>query len=224
MKDMTTIPRRALILCADPRLSRLVEIELSYLGISSQVEGKMPKSWEGVCLLVADGDEFPVADCRAEASVCGCPLLLFGREEISLPPEEGVYLRRPFGLDQLAEAVRMLSGSPVLSLRADAPIPSGDLNGSVQKAPVSLLTVQDGVVTLAGKTVLMTPAEAEILAHLYARPGETVPREELASLLGGGGNILDVYICRLRSKIEAPLGRRIIWTVRGKGYVLKTEI
>ena len=223
MKDMTAIPPHALILCRDERLSRLVEIELSYLGVSAQVVGSVPKSGERICLLVADGDEFSVGDCQAVASVCGCPLLIFGREEISLPPAEGVYLRRPFGLDQLAEAVRTLSGSPVLSLRADAPIPSGDLNGPAQKAPVPLLTVQDGVVTLAGKTVPMTPAEAEILAYLYARQGETVPREELASLLGGGGNILDVYICRLRSKIEKPLGRRIIWTVRGKGYVLKTE-
>lgn len=224
MKDMTAIPPRALILCRDERLSRLVEIELSYLGVSAQVEESVPKSGERICLLVADGDEFPAGDCQAVASACGCPLLIFGREEISLPPEEGVYLRRPFGLDRLAEAVRTLSGSPVLFLCADAPIPSGDLNGPAQKAPVPLLTVQDGVVTLAGKTVPMTPAEVEILAHLYARQGETVPREELASLLGGGGNILDVYICRLRSKIEAPLGRRIIWTVRGKGYVLKTEI
>lgn len=214
----------ALILCSDPRLSRLVEIELSYLGISAQVEGTVPKSCEGLCLLVADGDEFPVADCRAEASVCGCPLLLFGREEISLPPEEGVYIRRPFGLDRLAEAVRTLLSPTARPLWVDAPAPSSAPPYPPPTVPVPFLTVQDGVVTLAGKTVPMTPAERDILAYLYARRGETVTREELATLLGGGGNIVDVYVCRLRSKIEAPLGRRIIWTVRGKGYVLKTEI
>ena len=34
--------------------------------------------------------------------------------------------------------------------------------------------------------------------------------------------IVDVYVCRLRAKIEKPLGRRMIRTVRGVGYTLET--
>ena len=48
-----------------------------------------------------------------------------------------------------------------------------------------------------------------------------VPRAELATLLGGGGNSVEVYVCKLRAKIEKPLGRRMIHTVRGKGYRLE---
>ena len=215
---------RALILCSDPRLSRLVEIELSYLGITAQVEGTVPKSCEGLCLLVADGDEFPLDDCKAVALACGCPLLVFGREEISLPTEEGVFLRRPFGLDRLTEAARTLLAPNALPMGVDAAAPLNAPSCPPPTAPVSLLTVQDGIVTVAGHRVPMTPAEGDILAYLYARRGEVVTREELATLLGGGGNILDVYICRLRSEIERPLGRRIIWTERGVGYVLKSEL
>ena len=224
MMDMTTIPLRALILCRDERLSRLVEIELSYLGISSQVEGRMPASCEGVCLLVADGDVFPVADCEALALACGCPVLLFGREEISLPTEGGIHLRRPFGLDRLTEAVRALLDPSALPLWAgEVARLSHTRQTPAPTASAPVWTVQDGVVTVAGKVVPMTPAERDILTYLYARRGETVTREELSALLGGGGNIVDVYVCRLRSKIEKPLGRRIIWTVRGIGYVLKNE-
>ena len=224
MMDMTTIPLRALILCRDGRLSRLVEIELSYLGISSQVEGRMPASCEGVCLLVADGDVFPVADCEALALACGCPMLLFGREEISLPTEGGIHLRRPFGLDRLTEAARALLDPATLPLWAgEVARLSHTRQTPAPTASAPVWTVQDGVVTVAGKVVPMTPAERDILTYLYARRGETVTREELVSLLGGGGNIVDVYVCRLRSKIEKPLGRRIIWTVRGIGYVLKNE-
>ena len=215
---------RALILCADPRLSRLVEIELSYLGIAAQVEGTVPKSCEGLCLLVADGDEFPLDDCKAVALACGCPLLVFGREEISLPTEEGVFLRRPFGLDRLGEAARTLLAPNALPMGVDAAAPLNAPSCPPPTAPVPLLTVQDGIVTVAGHRVPMTPAEGDILAYLYARRGEVVTREALAALLGGSGNILDVYICRLRSKIEKPLGRRIIWTERGVGYVLKSEL
>ena len=219
---MTSPP--ALILCTDPRLSRLVEIELSYLGISSQVEGKMSASCEGVCLLVADGDVFPAADCQAVALACGCPMLLFGREEISLPAEVGAFLRRPFGLDRLTEAVRTLLDPATLPLwTGEVARLSQTRQMPTPTASVPVWTVQEGVVTVAGKVVPLTPAERDILTYLYARRGETVTREELSVLLGGGGNIVDVYVCRLRSKIEKPLGRRIIGTVRGIGYVLKTE-
>jgi len=69
----------------------------------------------------------------------------------------------------------------------------------------------------------MTPAEYAILERLYARRGEAVTREELAALLGGGGNSVEVYICKLRAKLEKPLGRRLILTVRGVGYRMEFE-
>ena len=37
----------------------------------------------------------------------------------------------------------------------------------------------------------------------------------------GQGNMGDVYICFLRKKIEGKLGLKLIYTVRGTGYVLK---
>ena len=210
---------RALILCTDPRLSRLVEIELSYLGVSAQVEGKMPTSCEGVCLLVADGDVFPAAECEAIALACGCPMLLFGREEISLPAEVGAFLRRPFGLDRLTEAVRTLLDPATLPLwTGEVARLSQTRQMPTPTASVPVWTVQDGVVTVAGKVVSLTPAERDILTYLYAHRGETVTREELSALLGGGGNSVEVYVCKLRTKLEKPLGRRMILTVRGVGY------
>ena len=151
-------------------------------------------------------------------------MLLFGREEISLPAEVGAFLRRPFGLDRLTEAVRTLLDPATLPLwTGEVARLSQTRQMPTPTASVPVWAVQDGVVTVAGKVVSLTPAERDILTYLYARRGETVTREELSVLLGGGGNIVDVYVCRLRSKIEKPLGRRIIWTVRGIGYVLKTE-
>ena len=74
---------------------------------------------------------------------------------------------------------------------------------------------------MLGKPVPLTPAETALLECLYAHRGEAVSREELATLLEGGGNSVEVYICKLRAKIEKPLGRRMILTVRGKGYRLE---
>ena len=94
--------------------------------------------------------------------------------------------------------------------------PAAPKAAPVPASPV--LAVENGAVTLGGKPLALTPAEQAILEYLHARKGEAVPRAELSTLLDGGGNSVEVYICKLRAKIEKPLGRRMILTVRGKGY------
>jgi DNA-binding response OmpR family regulator len=81
-----------------------------------------------------------------------------------------------------------------------------------------------GAVTLAGIPLSLTKGELAILRCLSVSNGAPVSRETLAALLGGGGNIVDVYICKLRTKIEKPLGRRIIHTERGVGYRMDSSL
>lgn len=220
MNDVTTLPR-ALILSHDARLSRLLETELSYLGVSARTAEALPPPDEGLCLLLADGDEFSLSDCVGLAESCGCLLLMFGREvtALPLPPERGVFLRRPFGLDELETTVRgLLTGVPLVGgavgMTATRPMPKTPEAVSF----VPTLAVENGTVTVAGKPLPLTPAEAAIFECLYAHRGETVTKEALFALLEGGGNSVEVYICKLRAKIEKPLGRRMISTVRGVGY------
>lgn len=224
MNHPSATPPRAFILCTDGRLSRLLETELTYLGIDARAMESLPASNEELCLLIADGDTFDPTACATRAHACGCPLLIFGRERLDPPslPAEAVFLRRPFALRELEQMVRSLlselpaRGIPMGLSRARA-VPAAS-PASPSHAPT--LTVENGAVTLDGKTVSLTPAEQTILEYLCARRGETVPRAELAALLGGGGNSVEVYVCHLRTKLEKPLGRRMIRTVRGVGYRL----
>ena len=206
------------ILCRDLRLARLLETELAYLGVAATVYPTLPPPSEGVCLVVADGDEFDEAPCLSLAAACACPLLIFGREERLIPAEGGVFLRRPFELSTLEKTVRHLL--PDVSY----PRPAVEMTVAPTSKPVPppppALTARDGVVTVGDHTVTLTPAEWTILEYLMAHEGQAVSREELSTLLEGGGNIVDVYVCRLRAKIEKPLGRRMIRTVRGVGYIL----
>lgn len=65
----------------------------------------------------------------------------------------------------------------------------------------------------------LTPSEFAVLDALCSASGEIVPREYISRILGANeGNISDVYICRLRKKLEAPLGKKFIFAIRGKGY------
>ena len=50
----------------------------------------------------------------------------------------------------------------------------------------------------------------------------SVLREEIDAILSvDDGNMSDVYICHLRRKLDNKLGLKLIYTIRGKGYMLK---
>jgi DNA-binding response OmpR family regulator len=74
------------------------------------------------------------------------------------------------------------------------------------------------------RPVSLTPTEMKVLVQLAQRPGETVEREEvMASVWGdayiGESNIVDVYVRRLRRKLERdPAHPELIHSARGIGY------
>lgn len=75
------------------------------------------------------------------------------------------------------------------------------------------------------RNILLSDYEQRLLERLCRSVGEPVNREELNRLLGAEkGNISDVYICRLRRKLEAGGGKRIIFTVRNSGYKIISEM
>jgi two-component system OmpR family response regulator len=76
----------------------------------------------------------------------------------------------------------------------------------------------DVVVDLSGR-------EVEVLAYLMLHRDATVSKEELLAQVWGSHfvgnvNIVEVYVRHLRKKLEPPFGRKIIDTVRGRGYRL----
>ena len=77
-------------------------------------------------------------------------------------------------------------------------------------------------VTVAGRPVLLTFKEYELLRFLASNPGRVFTRDSLLNRVWGydyfgGDRTVDVHVRRLRSKIE-PLGHNFIETVRNIGY------
>ncbi|HEY7351029.1 MAG TPA: response regulator transcription factor [Ktedonobacterales bacterium] len=74
------------------------------------------------------------------------------------------------------------------------------------------------------RTVLLTPREMKIMLILAGRVGQILRREELLDAIWGENypgesNIVDVYIRRLRRKIEHdPANPQYIQSARGVGY------
>ncbi len=79
----------------------------------------------------------------------------------------------------------------------------------------------------AGRPLLLTAREQALLGHFLRHPDEVVSRTRIYEAVwderyDGLSNTLEVHVMELRKKLEA-LGPRLIFTVRGKGYVLTTR-
>lgn len=95
-------------------------------------------------------------------------------------------------------------------------------NQSLRGGEIELFPAEMKVV-LPGKTaIFLTPKEMQVLRMLMAYPGQVVKREQLLAEVWNdsenNSNIVDVYIRRLRSKLETESDRQCIISVRGIGY------
>ena len=80
-----------------------------------------------------------------------------------------------------------------------------------------VLDVEGRLAELAGEPLALSGREWEVLEALVRADGRTVPRERLQG--EGSSNALEVYVSRLRPRLEAA--GLLIRTVRGFGYRLE---
>ena len=122
-------------------------------------------------------------------------------------------MHRPFLIEDMKNTVKKL----VLK-RSD-----GELLEDAPVAPKQeRLRFERECVYLDEKRIGLSENEYAVLKLLYEKNAEPVSREEICEVLSSSdGNICDVYICRLRSKLEKGGSEKLIFTVRGKGYMLK---
>ena len=72
---------------------------------------------------------------------------------------------------------------------------------------------------------MLTAREFDVLEQLVRHPGEVQSKDDLLAAVWaddfeGDPNIVEVYVRRLRKKLDEPHDRRSIETVRGAGYRL----
>ena len=77
-----------------------------------------------------------------------------------------------------------------------------------------------------GKAVDLTPREFALLEYLMYHPNQVVTREMIEQHIWTydfecESNVIDVYMRRLRRKIDTPFAVKLLTTVRGVGYRLQ---
>jgi two-component system, OmpR family, response regulator MprA len=133
------------------------------------------------------------------------------------------YLVKPFELDELFARVRaLLRRSSYATATGQAPqddvLSFGDLR-------MDLATRE---VTRGGRAVVLTRTEFTLLEMFLTHPRQVLTREQILKAVWGfdfepTSNSLDVYVMYLRRKTEAAGEPRLVHTVRGVGYVLRSH-
>ncbi|WP_405807669.1 response regulator transcription factor [Streptomyces sp. NBC_00210] len=132
------------------------------------------------------------------------------------------YLVKPFELDELFARVRALlrrsSYATATSVTTDADVLAfADLR-------MDLVTRE---VMRGTRRVELTRTEFTLLEMFLAHPRQVLTREQILKAVWGfdfepSSNSLDVYVMYLRRKTEAAGEPRLVHTVRGVGYVLRS--
>lgn len=192
---------QVLILSADAVFARMLTLELEMQRISAANRPSADGHTAEVVLL--DLDTATPPDSTTYRQMIG-----FGTRSAAAGDEAGrlcsLVLRRPFEMRVLCAEV-----SKLLKSGTDE-----------QAEPPLLILNPDGVILSDGRRVAVSPKERAVLELLLQHRGEPVSREMISAAIGeSSANKADVYVCYLRKKLETS-ERRVIRTVRGKGYQL----
>jgi len=150
------------------------------------------------------------------------PILMLTAKDGDLDEAEGLdtgaddYLTKPFSFPVLVARVRALLRRA--ASRSPVPVTVGDLRiDSAQRR------AWRGDVEL-----VLTAREFAVLEFLVRRTGQVLSKSDILDGVweqdfDGDPNIVEVYIRRLRRKVEEPYDRHSIETVRGAGYRLVSD-
>ena len=126
------------------------------------------------------------------------------------------YVTKPFAFEELLARVEALSRRP--RVLASPALKVSDLE----------LHLDTREVTRAGNPIELTPKEYTVLEYLMRHAGRVMSRTLITEYAWGyhfdpGTNIVDVVINHLRKKIDASHRTKLIHTIRGVGYVIRTD-
>ncbi|MCS5681741.1 MAG: response regulator transcription factor [Acidimicrobiales bacterium] len=162
--------------------------------------------------LRAQGSELPVLLLTAR----------HGTEDRIVGLDSGAddYLAKPFVLEELLARIRAL-----LRRRRPADLPLEAATLCFEDLRLDQLARQ---VHREDQLLALTRTEYELLELLLEHPNQVLTRDQIYEAVWGydsalASNSLEVYIGYLRRKTEAGNRSRVIHTVRGVGYVLRSS-
>jgi two-component system OmpR family response regulator len=220
---------RVLVVEDEPRMASVIRRSLVTVGMVADVAGRGEDAvsmatgveYDAIVLDVMLPGISGFETCRTlRARGVWSPVLMLTARDAVRDRVQGLdsgaddYLVKPFALAELHARLRSLyrRGRPERPVALEF--------GDLRLDPARREASRGGVpVELSGK-------EFALLEVLMRHPGEVISRVELLEhawdlAYEARSNVVDVYIRRLREKIDRPFDRVTIETVRGAGYRLR---
>lgn len=127
------------------------------------------------------------------------------------------YLTKPFAFGEFLARVRVL-------LRRQR----NDKTTTLKVADLEMDQLTHTVIR-AGEKIDLTATEYALLEYLMLHAGQVVTRTMISEHVwdqdfDSFSNVINVYVNYLRKKIDAGFSRKLIHSVRGRGYMIKDEV
>ncbi|APS20690.1 MULTISPECIES: response regulator transcription factor [unclassified Streptomyces] len=233
-------PQRILIVDDEPAVREALRRSLAFEGYGTQVA---VDGYDALAMAEAYAPDLIVLDIqmprmdgltaarRIRATGSTTPILMLtardtvGDRVTGLDAGADDYLVKPFELDELFARIRALlrRSGYASAAAAGAEAPDDDVL-SFADLRMDLATRE---VTRGERRVELTRTEFTLLEMFLSHPRQVLTREQILKAVWGfdfepSSNSLDVYVMYLRRKTEAGGEPRLVHTVRGVGYALRT--
>jgi len=160
--------------------------------------------------------------CKRMREMGSQPILMLTGREATQDRVHGLdagaddYMVKPYETDELMARIRALLRRLQMDQSTNLSFDDLKLDTSTRQA------------TRGGRVIYLTAKEYDLLEMFIRNPRKVLTREAIFDRVwgydfGGESNVLDVYIRYLRPKLEVHGEQRLIFTVRGVGYVMKDK-
>ncbi|MDR2538565.1 MAG: response regulator transcription factor [Bifidobacteriaceae bacterium] len=128
------------------------------------------------------------------------------------------YVTKPFSIEEVGARVKAILKRTKIELE----------DSNLFQIDELALDNNSHQVTVAGKTVELSPTEYNLLKYLMENEGRVVSKEQILDQVWGyemfdSGAIVESYISYLRKKISEPGKSSLIQTKRGVGYIIQSQ-
>ncbi len=216
-----------LIVEDDAKIARVLQLELEHEGFRVEICGDgasaIERALKGPDLIVLDL-LLPRIDglevCRRVRRHSSVPIIMLTAKDAvpdriaGLDTGANDYLTKPFSIEELLARIRV-------QLRSHEP------TERTLSAKDLTLNRDTHEVNRGPRAITLTAKEFSLLEFLLMYPNKVHTRDEIFNSVWGSdflgeSNLIDVYIRYLRNKVDEGSEDKLIHTVRGVGYALRT--